>query len=473
MMNSIIDVIVNHKNGNCGPTNITIDSELNDTSENAVQNKAVAKAVKGGNSLSGSTSYTVTDSVEYPIVGLKVFGKSTQDGTPTPENPVDIVSIVEPTVKVCGKNLLNAKIQSFSQNGITISGNDDGTYILNGTATTDFWGLTKFVFDKGNYKLVGCPTGGGRATYELGVWNESGDIYYGKDHGNGIEFVIDKKQTVSLYLGIRMGITCNNLIFKPMITTDLTATYDDFEPYTANTLTIPDTLNAIPVSSGGNVTIDGQEYIADYVDFERGVKVQRTEKVVLSSLSYNISESGFYYITPAIENIKVPKANNIVANIVAEEYIPMPWDEILSTDNGVAASTSGQVIFANNKAGNPTGTMIYALATPIETPLAESELQAYRQLQTYNGTTNISNDKGAGLSVEYCTNKALSDCVVPIITGLQKQIGKNSGGIELVDSVPENPKENTLYRYKDNVIGDLLLMSVDGQFKYIPLSTYP
>ena len=35
------------------------------------------------------------------------------------------------------------------------------------------------------------------------------------------------------------------------------------------TVTLPYTLNAIPVSSGGNVTIDGQQYIADYVDVER------------------------------------------------------------------------------------------------------------------------------------------------------------------------------------------------------------
>ena len=34
----------------------------------------------------------ITDSVEWPLLGLKVYGKSTQDGTPSPENPVPIVS---------------------------------------------------------------------------------------------------------------------------------------------------------------------------------------------------------------------------------------------------------------------------------------------------------------------------------------------------------------------------------------------
>ena len=34
----------------------------------------------------------ITDSVEWPLQGLKVYGKSVQDGTPSPESPVPIVS---------------------------------------------------------------------------------------------------------------------------------------------------------------------------------------------------------------------------------------------------------------------------------------------------------------------------------------------------------------------------------------------
>ena len=42
----------------------------------------------------------------------------------------------------------------------------------------------------------------------------------------------------------------------------------------SQTVTLPYTLNAIPVSSGGNVTINGQQYIADYADVERGKLVR-------------------------------------------------------------------------------------------------------------------------------------------------------------------------------------------------------
>lgn len=43
-----------------------------------------------------------------------------------------------------------------------------------------------------------------------------------------------------------------------------------YEPYKEQSVQLPYTLNAIPVSSGGNVTINGQQYVADYVDVERG-----------------------------------------------------------------------------------------------------------------------------------------------------------------------------------------------------------
>lgn len=48
--------------------------------------QTAVKPVKTGELVS------VTDSIEYPFVGLTVYGKSTQDGTPSPENPVPIVS---------------------------------------------------------------------------------------------------------------------------------------------------------------------------------------------------------------------------------------------------------------------------------------------------------------------------------------------------------------------------------------------
>ena len=64
----------------------------------------------------------------------------------------------------------------------------------------------------------------------------------------------------------------------------ISATDSDFEPYKPiQTVTLPYTLNAIPVESGGNVTIDGQQYIADYVDVERGKLVRMVDSSKLDN----------------------------------------------------------------------------------------------------------------------------------------------------------------------------------------------
>lgn len=83
----------------------------------------------------------ITDSDNGKIQDMMIYGKSSQDGTPATDNPVEIKSVVNPTVKIVGKNLLNATLQTITLNGVTCINNGDGTYTLNGTPTveTDFY----------------------------------------------------------------------------------------------------------------------------------------------------------------------------------------------------------------------------------------------------------------------------------------------------------------------------------------------
>ena len=63
-----------------------------------------------------------------------------QDGTPTPDNPVDVNVIKsENNVKLENNNLLNFTFtDTVTRNGITFTKNNDGSLTLNGTATTTF-----------------------------------------------------------------------------------------------------------------------------------------------------------------------------------------------------------------------------------------------------------------------------------------------------------------------------------------------
>ena len=51
----------------------------------------------------------IADSGNGKIQDMMLYGKSSQDGTPSLENPVEIKSVVNPVIKICGKNLFDSK----------------------------------------------------------------------------------------------------------------------------------------------------------------------------------------------------------------------------------------------------------------------------------------------------------------------------------------------------------------------------
>lgn len=302
--------------------------------------------------------------------------------SPNPDYPQEIKSVVNPTVKVCGKNLFKATLGNVTANGITCTANSDGTYILNGTCTVStalsIIGKFDHILNEPLY-LTGVPSGCG--SY-LALGRRDGDnilVTDGKNtkidagiHTDHIEFWITK------------GTTLNNVIFKPMLTTDPTATYDDFEPYHEQTVTLPYTLNAIPVSSGGNITIDGQKYVSDYFDVERGKLVRRVKEksdTINITVAGSAGGLGFY-------DYDIPFIKNVICNItnIVYEDINQGW---VLKQACISGNNDGKMrIYLPN--GNHSVKIIYELETPEEIDLAPEEIQALKELATYYPTTNIS-----------------------------------------------------------------------------------
>ena len=110
---------------------------------------------------------------------------------------------------------------SKTENGITFTTNEDGSVTVNGTATADASinflnkeGSHFFSFEAGTYKLTGCPKGGSKTTYSLGmnIANTTFDI------GEGATSTINADVTGKvIWLAISAGVTVNNLIFYPML----------------------------------------------------------------------------------------------------------------------------------------------------------------------------------------------------------------------------------------------------------------
>ena len=375
----------------------------NDEKINSLKEDISNKITKFYASSQGETH--LADSDNGKIMDMMIYGKSSQDGTPTPENPVEIKSVVNPTVKVCGKNLLNYNAWKgtpitrgtaiYENNGITLTATKNDCYSETGNNFPD---NAKIKVSEGETLTL---------SWEQIENNKEGYIYI---FGNGIasnSVNIDNRKSKKLSYTVPSGVTFITFRFGVAATGD-TISYKNiqiekgseatsYEPYhDEQTLTLPYTLNAIPVSSGGNVTIDGQQYIADYVDVERGklVRLNRFKKITSNDVA-SINTSKILYVTT--HDVWDDPTNYVQRSLTAMSNIGEAL--LVTVDNsgwnGESRIRINDVPFANiDEAKSYFGTndvyCCYPLVTPIEIDLTTEEITAFKALATYYPTTNIS-----------------------------------------------------------------------------------
>ena len=167
------------------------------------------------------------------------------------------------------------------------------------------------------------------------------------------------------------------------------------------TLPTPNGLPGIHVTSGGNYTDqNGQQWVCDEVDLERGVKVQRVNAVDLSTC-----------ITTTIIKFAVTKRLSIQLPIYGRDYktealcnkSPFFVSFNKDTPHFYVDKTNVQ-IFIPNDAKNPEEgeyILFYTLFTPIETPLTSDEIAAYKALTAYAPDTVVQASDGAGIKLDY------------------------------------------------------------------------
>ena len=280
---TVADTAASSANKAAGAVNIAVNN-ANVAAENA--NKAATKAEHAAKSLmvvggASGTPIHLDDAIDQFLVGLRIFGKTTQNSTPTPDNPVELDSV-------------------GSSGSITVNVTGD-----NDTQSTIF------------------------AT--------------------------------------------------------------------------PNGLPGIPVKSGGNYKdANGQQWICDEKDYGRGVYIQRIYRKIVSNFAPETSTNGIRYNAVHLEPAPHP-------DIVECFSRSLPYSRTVGTDspyaiNGIRISpgfAGGTVVARWNDVVLNNIDVMYALATPIETPLSEEELAAYAALHTYRGNTTVSNDAGAWMDLEY------------------------------------------------------------------------
>lgn len=290
------------------------DSVANVVSDVSKLKEDTAALQKRQNVLIGSETgnpISCDDAFEAPLCGLHIYGKSTQDGTPTPDAPVPIVSVGDGgnvVVKMTGKNLLDSALMNptFSDKGISAEQNSDGSYTISGTPIVD--------------GTIILWIGGG--------WNNTVPLFTippGSYYSNVSIFYYDgktrtsKKDAFTLLepfriTGIMYAKTYDinkryNFLIAPQLELGSTATA--YSPYRKQLITLPtpNGLLGIPVSSGGNYTDStGQQWVCDEVDLARGVKVQRVNRLKLDDLPWR------YELTPTNKN------DTFISTVSASQY---------------------------------------------------------------------------------------------------------------------------------------------------------
>ena len=336
---------------------------------------------------------------------MMIYGKSSQDGTPSPENPVEIKSVVNPTVKIVGKNLLNATLQTITQKGVTCTNNGDGTYTFNGTAesNTDFYiygsydNINRIFLDSKKTYIV-KKSGNSKIQFHVGKADDYSVIATLEDTK------IEKVTGISYFIcRILSGAILNNLTIYPQVEEGSAST--DFQPYHEHVVALPYTLNAIPVKSGGNVTINGQQYIADYVDVERRKLVRRVgKKTINGAEEYTHIKSwndNAFVIYGFLTNGVSYKSYTDVADIISDKLVKNTSTAI-ANDGVIGIGSTFRGLFICLGDGYNTIEKIkeyfssnntdvyYVLEPPTETNLSSEEITAFKALTTYYPVTNIS-----------------------------------------------------------------------------------
>lgn len=178
-------------------------------------------------------------------------------------------------------------------------------------------------------------------------------------------------------------------------------------------------LPGLPVDSGGNYTdSNGQQWICDEMDFKRGKYVQRIKKLTLDgSEAWRVQEdsAGQHQFFIDLKDALYPyNASDFDKSFLCNHFKSV--SKVGDIDDGTVrtgvyketfapvfkphGAINGISKFKSWLSENPT-TILYILATPIETDIPEETMTAYRNLYTNYPSTVIQNDSGAGMEVEY------------------------------------------------------------------------
>lgn len=346
--------------------------------------------------------------------------------SPSPEYPQEFDCVTNPSVNICGKNLLNPDGKTMTLHGVTFTNNGDGSFTVKGTST----GAAGFPLTDLNAHPLYLQKG---VTYTQSIEVLAGEkptlatVVPAVKDKNGVttfNYITDNRTKTaaadytfySYTLYISAGIEVDFTFRVQLEIGDKATEWEMYKPM--QTLNVTRTLLGLPVNINGNYTDEnGQQWIRDEIDFERGVRIQR---IGVFSVADNANDAkpgtvqysrslktgrGQLIISP---NSSRAKDHNVVGTLCnmarlnddpysagEAEYYENPANIVVvgnDTDDAVADA----MLFKYNNLK-----YAYVLATPLEYHLSAEELAAFEALRMNRTFTSITNAHDMWMALKY------------------------------------------------------------------------
>lgn len=360
--------------------------------------------------------------ISNSILGLKLYGRSVQNGTPKPDAPVSITTIPNTINVTVTKNddpiqtqTLNIPVPVYrknlcSTNNLTFETSEQikftenipaGDYVISAmiesTDTDSTANLALFYYADGSTKEVYLTRGiTGARVFKT--------------------FTLTKEATrVRLYASEGHTLSSGDTATWSDIQIEAGSEMTAFEYYITESYGLP----GVPVSKDGTYTDEnGQQWVSDEIDFGSGKYIQRIGRIILAN-DDNLRENPYNYSGDTIGAIWdnfIPEDYDTPPGLC--EYAPvgdyMPWD--IDTSFIWVGSVGLDLVFwidvirylgfttvdeFKTWLGDKKIPVFYKLNTPIEHDLPQDLMDAWDEIVTYNGNTVIDNDQDAWMDVTY------------------------------------------------------------------------
>ena len=375
------------------------------------------------------------DASYKPLLGLRVFGKTTQDG-------------------VVGKNLVDVNAM-VNKNMVK---NDNGTYIIerNGSTSSDRFSnwfyctipAGQYIVSatlketnipntgSSNYVMVSLQYADGSIESKR-LLQETGSVQYftATQPITGVRLYVDSKHDIGSYVvfselqmerGNKRTEYVPYMLPSPDCPIPLVSAggiYGSILIEVVNSAgeanyivtNAPNGLAGLPVDKGGNyVDESGQHWITDEIDYVRGDYIQRIGVNVFTGNEdyiFKSSAGDYRFLANDPHDYKIgmqsySKCSHMVRDGESSYFkigdnTQIIWQFPNTFENTVAGFKRWLAVQFNS--GVPMTTM-GVLSSPKVRALSDEELAAYREIYTNKGVTTISNNYDAGMSVSYAVD---------------------------------------------------------------------